>query len=163
MAVAWSDPTLHHGRKPQGISHDHQPPSASLGSRDQTNRLPIALQIIRTIGTRPFLHLARLRTAFDSSRRFGRWRPLCGNCSNSSVRIIPCSLVELWCHRSDALMDSFDKRWLRLGTPGMGARSISMKERGLVQVYHSCLEVVGEYVYGSYSHFQTRREGTHNG
>lgn len=38
-----------------------------------------------------------------------------------------------------------------------------MKERGLVQVYHSCLEVVGEYVYGSYSHFQTRREGTHNG
>lgn len=22
-----------------------------------------------------------------------------------------------------------------------------MKERGLVQVYHSCLEVVGEYVY----------------
>lgn len=64
--VAWSDPTLYHGRKPQGISHDHHPPSASLGSRDQTNRLPIALQIIRTIGTRPFLHLAWLRTAFDS-------------------------------------------------------------------------------------------------
>lgn len=81
--------------KPQGISHDHHPPSASLGSRDQTNRLPIALRIIRTIGTRPFLHLAWLRTAFDSSRRFGRWRPLRGNCPNSSARITPCSLVEL--------------------------------------------------------------------
>lgn len=153
--------------KPQGISHDHHPPSASLGSRDQTNRLPIALRIIRTIGTRPFLHLAWLRTVFDSSRRFGRWRPLRGNCPNSSARIIPCSSVELWCHRSDALMDSFDKLMITAWHAWYGGKEhFHEGERDWIQVYHSCFQAVGECVCRRVvvtPTFSLGREGTRNG
>lgn len=38
-------------RGPRGISYDHPAASASLGTGDQTNRLPIALPIIGTIDT----------------------------------------------------------------------------------------------------------------
>lgn len=50
-------------RGPRGISYDHPAASASLGSGDQTNRLPIALPIIGTIDT------ARVPSSRSASRR----------------------------------------------------------------------------------------------
>lgn len=60
-------------RAPRGISYDHPAASASLGTRDQTNRLPIALPIIGTIDTGARHHVS---PDIDAGRSNGTaWPP----------------------------------------------------------------------------------------
>lgn len=76
-------PHYHDDEGPQGISYDHSATSASLGTGDQTNRLPIARPIIGTIdttrGNARFSHRRRtdaetIRQERKRSHRRGRER-----------------------------------------------------------------------------------------
>lgn len=64
---------------PRGISYDHPAVSASLGTGDQTNRLPIALLIIGTIDTgaaRVTAHLSGIEVGSAATFEEGRVRQL---------------------------------------------------------------------------------------